>query len=420
MAKFEEIDKSAAAAISAPSPASFVPQITIGAFTLTDAMHDVITAVAADRRMSRASVTCSRGGIDAAIRKFAEHFAPTVLLVEVGDDQATLMAELDSLAEACPPETLVVVLGACNDVRLYRDMRRAGISEYLVTPVTPLDLIETLAALFETDVVEKRANVTAFFGARGGCGSSTLAQNTALALASTCHSPTLLIDFDLAGGTAALRLDLEAVATVKSALKEGGRLDRAALDRMVLRKDGGFALLASPADLTDIYNYETSDIRRLIDVSRGMASHVVLDLPSGWTNYVAGFMELADQIVLVATPDLVSLRNCGRIVALLRKVRPNDPPPRVVLSQTGIPRNQQVPPQQFAKSLGLPISVEVPFDAALFSAAENEGQLMMQKAPGSVPGRRVAMIASALNGQTDGRGVMARPSMMNRLFRRLH
>ena len=377
MAQYEKIEKAGSALIGAVRPAPFVPQITIGVFTLSDAVREVMAAVTADRRLSRASLTCDDGGIDTAIRKYGDHFTPALLLVEVEDNPDALMGKLDALAEVCPQETMVVLLGSRNDVRFYRDLRRGGISEYLVTPVSPLDVIETLGGLFDEEVVERRATVTAFFGTRGGCGSSTLAQNSAWALATTCDTSVLLVDFDLAGGTAALRLDMDVTTTVVTALKEAERLDRSALDRMVMRKNGRFALLGSSADLTDISSYGISEIHHLIDVARGMTSHIVLDLPSGWSRYVEGFLELADQVVLVATPDLVSLRNCGRIVTATRKARTNDPLPHVVLSQTAVPRSQQIKPNHFAKSLGIPIAVEVPFDAALFTAADNEGQLVI-------------------------------------------
>jgi pilus assembly protein CpaE len=214
----------------------------------------------------------------------------------------------------------------------------------------------------------------------------------------------LLIDFDLAAGTSALRLDLDPGTTVATALKEGERLDKTVLDRMILRKEAGFAVLCSPADLTDICGYATADIRRLIDVARGMTSHVVLDLPSGWSRYTEGFLELADQMVLVAAPDLVSLRNCGKIAQTMRRVRPNDPAPHLVLSQVGIPRSNQIASEQFAKSLDLPIDAQIPFDAAVFSAAENEGRPVSQMAPASMAAKRMAALAAILSGQDPAQG----------------
>ena len=395
--------------------AVFVPQISVGAFTLLETTRRTFMAASADRRMSRVTFACAPGGIDAAIRKGADGRMPKALLVEVADDADTLLAKLDCLAELCPPDTIVIVLGACNDVTLYRSLKRRGVAEYLVTPVTPLGLMTALGEVLEDGCAVRRAPVTAVFGAQGGCGASTLAQNVAWQLSHECETPVLLIDFDLATGTSAFRLDLEARTTVVTALNEGDRLDKAILDRMLLRNGAGFALLASPADLTDACRYETADIRRLIEVARQTTSHVILDLPSSWSRHVERFLELADRSILVATPDLVSLRNSGRIVQIMGQARPNDAAPHLVLSQVGVPRSRQISPDKFAKSIGLPVRDRIPFDAATFSSAENDGRLVCDSARGSVAAKQFGAVARALGGQDRIGGGSEKTRLLGRL-----
>jgi len=309
------------------------------------------------------------------------------------------MTKLDRLAALCPPETIVFLLGACNDVTLYRDLKRRGIAEYLVTPVAALGLINALGDVLNDESVDRRAPVTAFFGARGGCGTSTLAQNVAWELAHRCDTSVMLIDFDIASGTSALRLDLEGPGTVVTALDEGDRLDMAVLDRMLLRKGTRFALLASPADLADVGDYQTADLRRVVEVARQTTSHVVLDLPSGWSRYVQGFLDLADTTMIVATPDLVSLRNCGKIVQGMRRARPNDAAPRLVLSQVAVPRSRQISPEKFAKCAGIPVHEQIAFDAAAFSKAENEGRPVSDSAPKSIAAKQIVSLTRSLSSQ---------------------
>lgn len=415
MAKHEEITYAENSSSSAPGLAPFIPQLTIGAFATSDVSYGGLKEAAADRRMARATLTCHRGDIEAAIARYAAHPIPDLLVIEVQPDSGTLFTKLDELAALCPPDVLIVLLGSSNDVGLYRKLMRSGISEYLVTPVTPLVLIEAIGTLFEDESAERKAPVTAFFGARGGCGASALAQNTAWSIAQSYDTSVLLIDLDLAAGTCALRLDLDAATTVISALSEGSRLDKAVLDRMILRKDKKFALLASPADLTDICVQDRADIRRLIDVARTMASHIVLDLPSGWSRYTESFLEIADQTVLVAVPDLVSLRNCGRIARAMRGARPNDPPPRLVLSQVGLPRSRQIQPEQFGKSLEMVISATIPFDSAAFSGAENEGRPVVHTFSAGIVGSRIDALAGLLTGQKEAQSTRRRPSLLHNL-----
>ena len=391
MARHETIPQHDATPVDAER-VPFIPQTTIGGFWLRPETRDMMAAAAADRRMSRCDVALAEGGLDAAIAAYAERAVPDLLVIEVDAAAAPLLAGLDRLADLCPPETSVILLGSCNDVSFYRALIRAGIDDYHVLPMAPVALISAIGAVFAADE-ERQAPVTAFFGTRGGCGASMLAQGVAWSLGEDHDTSVLLADFDLACGTAALRLDLEPVSGVGAALRDVARLDKAVLDRMIVRRGGRFGLLASMADLADPAAPEPAALETVLGVLRTMAAHVVVDLPSGWSPLAARFLSLADRTVLVASPDLVSLRNGGKMAAAMRQARPNDPPPLLVVTQAGAPRRQQIPPERLAKGLDLPLVATVPFDAAVFAAAENEGRPLTQARGAASVGRRVRDLA---------------------------
>ena len=75
--------------------------------------------------------------------------------------------------------TKVMVIGAANDIPLYRELIRKGVSEYLTTPLTPVQLIRTIAGLYADPATPFVGRQIAVVGARGGSGSSTLAHNLA-------------------------------------------------------------------------------------------------------------------------------------------------------------------------------------------------------------------------------------------------
>ena len=84
----------------------------------------------------------------------------------------------------------------------------------------------------------------------------------------------------------------------------------------------------------------------------------------------------ADEVIVVASPDLASLRNCKNLVDVLRTARPNDSAPRLVLNGIGVPKRPEIAASDFAKSLELEPAAVVPFDAKLFGTAANNGQMI--------------------------------------------
>src|SRR6478736_5041006 len=130
---------------------ALVPRINIQAFCEKPQTMESLQVAFADRRMARAHGSAIMGGISAAVRLYQTQSTPNLLLVEADTDRDALIASLGSLAEVCQPDTKVVVIGHVNDVILYRELIRRGVSEYIVAPVTPLQLIEIISSLYRSE-----------------------------------------------------------------------------------------------------------------------------------------------------------------------------------------------------------------------------------------------------------------------------
>src|SRR5690606_28753694 len=117
-----------------------------------------------------------------------------------------------------------------------------------------------------------------------------------------------------------------------------------------------------------------------------------------WAPWVKQALRAADDVVLVASPDLASLRNADNIVKLLKSERP-DAPPLVVLSMTGVPKRPEIPFKDFVQALGLKPEASFAFDPVLFGAAAMTGQALGEIAPRSKPAAAIDLLASALTGR---------------------
>jgi pilus assembly protein CpaE len=146
-----------------------VPRISIHAFCEFPDTGAALQRAAADRRLSKAHVTVQLGGLQAAVEHYTGQVTPNLLIVETRLQGKTAVDEIDRLAEVCDPTTKVVIVGRVNDVELYRELMRRGVSEYLVAPLNPLHLIEVISGLYLGADSAPIGRVVAFIGARAQC-----------------------------------------------------------------------------------------------------------------------------------------------------------------------------------------------------------------------------------------------------------
>jgi pilus assembly protein CpaE len=358
-----------------------LPRITIHVFCTTPETADLAERAAADRRMERAVVVVRMGGLAQACEIYQNQPTPSLVMVESGDPAPQLIAQLDRLAEVCDPGTKVVVVGAANDIALYRELMRRGVSEYMVPPLSPLQMVRTVTSLYADPSAPFVGRQIAFCGAKGGAGASTIAHNVAHSITERLQTGAVLVDLDLAFGTAGLDFNQDPLQGVADALNQPDRLDQVLMDRMMARCTERLSLFAAPATLDQDYDISAEAYEEVTQKIRSAAPFVVLDLPHVWNAWTRKILLSSDDLVIVATPDLASLRNAKNMVDLVRRARPNDAPPRLVLNQVGVPGRPEIPVKDFGEALGLTPSLSLPWDPKLFGQAANNGQMLSEVGP---------------------------------------
>jgi pilus assembly protein CpaE len=376
-----------------------VPRISIQAFCEFPDTGAALSRAVADRRLAKAHVTVQLGGVAQAITYFDDHPTPNLLIVETRSQGAAVLAELEQLAKVCDETTKVLVVGRVNDVQLYRELVRRGVSEYMVAPLNPLHLIETISGLYVNRDAAPIGRVIAFVATRGGVGSSTIAHNVAWNIAEGLKISTALVDFDLPFGTAGLNFNQDPGQGVADALAAPERLDDVLLDRLLIKQTEHLSLFAAPALLDRDYEADSSAYESVIDQVRGSTPCVILDLPHIWRPWVKHTLFSADEIVIIANPDLASLRNAKNLIDLVKTQRSNDAPPRLVINQTGVSRRPEIPTKDFGDALGLIPAVTIPFDPQLFGTAANNGQMLAEVQPTAKASEATRQLAEFVTGR---------------------
>jgi len=360
----------------APSLARAIPRVNIQAFCEDGDTAAAIEKATDDRRLAKARVTVQMGGVEAATAFYRNAATPNLIIVESLLDRTRMLVELDRLAGLCDPATKVLVVGRLNDVLLYRELMRRGVSEYLVAPVGTLQIIQSIANIYSDPETRPVGQVTAFVGAKGGAGSSTVCHNTAFAIASVIESEVVIADFDLPFGTAGLDFNQDPLRGIADALASPDHLDAGVLARLLSRCSDHLSLFAAPGTLDRPYDIEPASCETVIDIVRENAAWIAIDVPHLWTAWAKQVVLSADQVVITAVPDLANLRNAKNLVDQLKVLRPPARPPLLVLNQVGLPKRPEIAVKDFGSAIEVEPKIVIEFDAQLFGLAANNGQMI--------------------------------------------
>jgi pilus assembly protein CpaE len=389
-----------------PAPIAAIPRISLQAFCETPDMAALIGEAAKDRRMEKAHVKVNMGGAPAAVEAFRAAPTPNVIVLESSAGRGDLMDQLQALAEFCDSGTKVMVVGRVNDITLYRELMARGVGDYLVQPFATMDFIAAVSAQYHRDSSGPLGRVVAVAGAKGGAGASCVAHNLAWSIARELDAATVIADFDLAFGTAGLDFNQDPPQGIAEAVFAPERLDANLLDRLLSKCSDKLSILAAPATVERCYDLPETAFDGLIELLRASTPFIVLDLPHVWTAWSRRMLMAADEAVLVATPELASLRNAKSLLDALRAARRNDPAPRLVINGVGLPKRPEIAPADFARAVEAEPSAILAFDARLFGAAANNGQMIAEMEEGA----RTAEIFNDLALLVTGRGGVRRES----------
>ena len=146
----------------------------------------------------RSNESGSDRGLALALDHYSGQATPNLLIIETRLQGRTAVEEIERLAEVVNSATKVVIVGRVNDVELYRELMRRGVSEYLVAPLNPLHLIEVISGLYLNPEAAPIGRVVSVLGCRGGVGASTLAHDVGWCIAEKFQINTAIVDLDLA------------------------------------------------------------------------------------------------------------------------------------------------------------------------------------------------------------------------------
>jgi pilus assembly protein CpaE len=268
------------------------------------------------------------------------------------------------------PTTGVIIVAARMDPALMLEAMRAGVTEWISDPIKAVELNAAVERVSSARPSSVQGQIFAFIGAKGGVGTTTIAVNVATALAQSVEDErTLLMDFHLSYGDAAVFMGAEPRFSVADAMENTHRLDEAFFESLVVQsKATGAHLLASAERAVGAV-----DLRRIATLLQFAATHyryTLLDVPRSEAA-VLDSLEGAATILIVANQELATVRNAGRIAATLRQRYGKD---RVKVVISRYDKQAEIGIDDVQRVVGSPVKFTVPSDYRVALNSLNKGR----------------------------------------------
>lgn len=293
---------------------------------------------------------------------------PDVLVLDLRG-QTHLPAALPVLKRQHPATGVLIVADRLEPALLLEAMR-AGVNEFVASPVTESDLSAAIARLVAQRPASSVVGTTyAFLGAKGGVGTTTVAVNVATALSKFLPGGALFIDLHVTNGDAAVFLGVEPRFSIVDALENTHRLDEAFFRNLIVKTKSGVDLLAS-SDRVMVTPPDVRRIRALIDFASQHYRYIVLDVPRSDAS-VLDALEAASRIVVVANQELATVRSASRMAAALRQRYGKD---KLTVVVSRADRLAEIAHEDVERAVGTSVKHSFPSDYRRALHALNKGR----------------------------------------------
>jgi pilus assembly protein CpaE len=292
---------------------------------------------------------------------------PDVLIIDQRDREA-IPAEIGAIKRLHPSTGVLMVLASLDGAFLLEAMR-AGVNECVAEPVTREELYNALQRIAAQQPAPKHGEVFAVVGAKGGIGTTTVAVNVAAILNKLRPSSTLLMDLHMTYGDAGVFLGAEPRFSIVDALENMQRMDATFLRSLMTQTKSGLHLLPS-SDRAVSVQFDAARVKTLIGLAAREFAYVVLDVPRSDAT-ILDSLESVGTIVVVATQDVATVRNAGRLAATLEQRYGKD---RVSVVITRFDANSEVGQPQVERVVGRSITSVFPNNYPVAITALNSGR----------------------------------------------
>lgn len=387
-----------------PSGTSILlPGAQVSVFSHDRETLETARALGGDWRFARVGVLAREGDVDAAISLYQGQPSPDLVVVQTDHIDEAFTQKLEALAGSCAEGTAAIVVGPVNDVYLYRKLIGMGVSDYLVRPLNPHIFAEVIAKTIIEKLGATGSRLIAVTGAKGGVGTSILAEVLATGIADVLREKTVLLDAGGGWSTASVGLGFEPATTLNEALRMAQAGDEARLSRMLIPFGEKLSVLASGGDVMLEHAVSPEQIETLLNVLMAKYPLLIFDLSGAPPLVRRAVLARAHQAIVVSTASLPSLRLARTMIQEIKELRGNVADGiDLVVNMAGIAPSAEVPRADIQAALECKPALFVPFNPKLFMGLEGQGKKFTDdKAGAEIARALLPLVQRILNRDTD-------------------
>lgn len=363
--------------------AILLPESSVTVFSDDKETIESAEALEVDWRFSRVDVQVNQGDISTATELYASQSSPDLIIIQTETIEEEFTSKLEGLAANCDEGTAAIIIGPVNDVYLYRRLIDMGVSDYLVRPVETPVLADVVGRTLIERIGLKDSNLIAFIGAKGGVGTSTLAQAYACGVSEILGQKTFLLDACGGRSTLSIGLGFEATTTLAEAVKAAVGENEDALSRMFHKVDDKLSVLASGGDVMLETSVDADDFESLLDVLMAKYPVVVVDLSQAAEEIQKIVLSKASQINVVSNQLVSSLRQARSLSQEIMELRGDDAIGiEFMLNMSGFAPKHEIPKGDIEKAMGLEISTSIAYEPSIFMGGEADSRRLTKDVAG--------------------------------------
>jgi pilus assembly protein CpaE len=252
------------------------------------------------------------GHVDDAIKTAKQ---PTVVVVGPDGANVETLERIDTLRHLDSAGLVTVLLVVQSmSTSILRQAMRSGVSDVLPASCKDDELADLVRSgmdrveMLSASDGDGRGRVVAVFSPKGGAGTTTIAVTLAIAAAAGNGAKPILVDADLPFGDVAITLGLDPSNSLADAT--GADIDQARLRSLLVTETvSGLRTLLAPADPARAEVVSSADVIRTLELCRQIAPLVVVDTSSAFDEVTLSILDQADDVIVVAAPDVTSVKN---------------------------------------------------------------------------------------------------------------
>jgi pilus assembly protein CpaE len=322
---------------------------------------------------------------------------PHVIIFDDHSDSQMVINRIRTFRERFPQAAFFVVTANQNPQHIVEVMK-AGVAEYLVTPIELKVLsnaVEEIRAKMANAGKIARGSIYSFISSKGGLGSTVVAVNTAFALAQQKGVQVALFDMSLQSGDASVLLDLIPNTTISDLIKNYHRIDASFLGAAMVNVSKQLDFMAAPANPAEVANIEPEHLETILQLARKLYDHIVLDCSSmslDKCNLEA--LKASEKIFLVIDLSVPAIRNAARLCDLLEKC--GIPLPKIEVTANRFIKGGSLSLSEVEKTLNKRLFWLFPNDFKNVISSINKGIPLVKFNPGAPLSKNIAHFAEKL------------------------